>query len=91
MPPSIDDTARPPGSVAERHGSASFVTERVGVVGLGHMAMPLDGCVSATGDADAGPDQGAAFTMAKYQYRARKPRPRRLSYGPYATVGQAPL
>ena len=68
-----------------------FVTERVGVVGLGHMAMPLDGCVSATGDADAGPDPGAAFTMAKYQYRARKPRPRRLSYGPYATVGQAPL
>ena len=26
MPPSIDDTARPAGSVAERHGSASFVT-----------------------------------------------------------------
>jgi hypothetical protein len=47
--------------VAERHGSASFVTERVGVVGLGHMAMPLDGCASATGDADAGPDPGGGF------------------------------
>ena len=37
MPPSIDDTARPAGSVVERHGSAPFITERVGAVGLGHM------------------------------------------------------
>jgi 3-hydroxyisobutyrate dehydrogenase-like beta-hydroxyacid dehydrogenase len=37
MPPSIDDTTRSAGSVAERRGSAAFVIGHVGVVGLGHM------------------------------------------------------
>jgi len=63
MPPSIDDTARPAGSVVERHGSAPFVTERVGAVGLGHMGHAF--AVNLVEDGyrvlvyDSGADSGA--------------------------------
>ena len=68
MPPSIDDTARPAGSVVERHGSAPFVAERVGAVGLGHMGHAFavnlveDGYRVLVYDRD--PAQTAALTGA---------------------------
>jgi hypothetical protein len=68
MPPSIDDTARPAGSVVEWHGSAPFVTERVGAVGLGHMGHAFavnlveDGYRVLVYDRD--PAQTAALTGA---------------------------
>ncbi len=55
------------------------------------LAMLLDGCASAIGDADAGPDPGGGFYDGP-NLKVGHINPVRggFAYGPYTNVGQAP-
>jgi hypothetical protein len=55
------------------------------------LAMLLDGCASAIGDADAGPDPGGGFyDGSNINVGHIDPVRGGFSYGPYTNVGQAP-